>query len=412
MSLFDLTPQLPGVDEQRDRIDRTLQQEARTGRSRAEVKAASSVVENDIDDVLLNISAENKARLYEQFADSPRSRAAVNLVKEIYGGTLPFPLPQAVKRIEELVELGRLDGIGDPYNLFDKVRDELDRRGYAVSGELVEDGINEFRSQVGYGDFTDVSNFIESEFLSEEPDAELNEQPLSNPTAKADILQEVERIKTEYNGALVMWQVGDFYEMYGVDARNAAGALGVSMTQRSDDVPTSYTVTGIPGNSLDDCRQKLTGAGYSVAVSSAGGDGERKLVLYTVSRPPYEIGDKLMYNGKLHEIMKISDFIQLQNRDLDNPASYPIFDNISLRRDDFENRLITGELKIEPPEAAAPKINDPEADKPLYNVGDTVYLEGGKAYQIRSISENTGEVELHDPTKGYYVIRPESKSRF
>ena len=166
MTLFDSMPPLPSVKEQKIKINENLKQEA------AEIKAASDILENDTDAFLLNISNEDKARLYEQFADNPRSRAAVNLVKEIYGGTLPIPLPQAIKRLQELAELGRLDGIGDPYNLFDLVRDALLERGYVVSGEIVEDGINEFRERVGSGEFADVADFIESEYLTEEPEAQ------------------------------------------------------------------------------------------------------------------------------------------------------------------------------------------------------------------------------------------------
>jgi N12 class adenine-specific DNA methylase len=240
MTLFGTLPELPGVDEQRQRIDRSLREEARTERPRAEAEAVISVLENDIDDVLLNISNENKARLYEQFADSPRSREAVNLVREIYGGTLPFPLPQAIKRVTELVELGFLDGIGDPYDLFDNVRDELDRRGYAVSGELVEDGINGFRSRVGTGEFTDIADFIVREFLTEEPE-------FSTPIPK-----------------LYLTPVGDFYEIAGDEAQIAANVLGLTMTPRNGE-----PMVGFPNSVLDDYIGRLADAGYAVIVPEA-----------------------------------------------------------------------------------------------------------------------------------------------
>jgi hypothetical protein len=119
---FSLFAPLPTVEEQRSAIDQTLKMEA------AEAQAISEILENDIDSVLHNISAADKARLYEQFANNPRSRVAVNLVKEIYGDTLPFPLPQVVKRIEELVAKGKfaldaakpelhLQAVGDFYEL-------------------------------------------------------------------------------------------------------------------------------------------------------------------------------------------------------------------------------------------------------------------------------------------------------
>jgi hypothetical protein len=231
LSIFDAIPQLPSVDEQQQRINQSLREEA------AEVLAASTVLENDIDTVLLGVSAENKARLYEQFADNPRSRAAANLVKEIYGGTLPFPLPQAIKRLEKLVELGLLDGIGDPYDLFDKVRGELSERGYAIAGNAVEDSINAFRTQVGHGGFADVADYIVNNFQTE---------------------------NTKNLTQLHLHLVGSFYEVTGDEVRIAADALNLTITHRNGE-----DLVGFPKHLLAENSRKLTEAGYTAIVETA-----------------------------------------------------------------------------------------------------------------------------------------------
>jgi hypothetical protein len=146
-------PILSSVEEQRAVIDNALKHEAKE-------------IENRENEPFLDISDEDKTRLYEQFSDNSRSRAAVNLVREIYGDALGMPLPQAIQKITELVEAGLMDGIGDLYDLFDNVRDELFNRGYAVSGEVIEDGINLFRTQVGHGEFAEIADFIVDEYLS------------------------------------------------------------------------------------------------------------------------------------------------------------------------------------------------------------------------------------------------------
>jgi adenine-specific DNA methylase len=254
---------------------------------------------------LLNISNYDKSRILAQFSDNPRSRQTANLVREIYGETLNMSLPQAVKRIGELVAECKFE-VESPKipSLADPVYEELSERGSAVS---------------------------------DEPDEEVKIP--KTKAAPLDFLSEVERIKAEHGGAIVMWQVGDFYELYNEDAKNAAAVLTVSIIEINRDISKPYLLAGIPNNtSFDDYRQKLINAGYSVAVSSVGDDGERKLVLY--------------------------------------------------------------------------EVETPQTSRIPYKVGDTVFLEDGKAYQIRKISEYTGEVELHDPTQGQYVIRPESKERF
>ncbi|GHU35786.1 hypothetical protein FACS1894105_05060 [Clostridia bacterium] len=232
ITLFDVAqenelPILPSVEEQRTVIDDALKQEA-------------AEVENRENEPFLNISNEDKARLYEAFADNPRSRAAVNLVKEIYGDTLNMSLPQVIQKITELVETGLLDGLGDPYDLFDNVRDELFNRGHAMSNVVIEDSINLFRAQVGYGEFTDVADFIENEVL-------LNTPELSAPVPQ-----------------LHLSAVGDFYELTGNEAQTAADILGLTITSRNGE-----PMVGFPSHVLDDYREQLADAGYALVMPEA-----------------------------------------------------------------------------------------------------------------------------------------------
>jgi N12 class adenine-specific DNA methylase len=105
LSLFSFagpeTTSFPSAEEQREKIDQSLKQEA------AEVKAAFLSEENAVDALLLDISDEDKSRIADQFTTAPRSREAAGLVREIYGGGLTIPLPQAIKRIAELVNDGK-----------------------------------------------------------------------------------------------------------------------------------------------------------------------------------------------------------------------------------------------------------------------------------------------------------------
>jgi adenine-specific DNA methylase len=49
------------------------------------------------------------------------------------------------------------------------VREELSLRGFAVSDELIAEGISEYRAHGGRGDAQDAADFIEDEYLIEEP---------------------------------------------------------------------------------------------------------------------------------------------------------------------------------------------------------------------------------------------------
>ncbi|MDR1322594.1 MAG: DEAD/DEAH box helicase family protein [Gracilibacteraceae bacterium] len=110
LTLFDigLPPLLPSVEEQREKIDQRLQQEAEQV-----LNAPALSLPEDIDAKLLNVTGADKTRIAAQFTGDPRSRKAVDLVKEIYGDSLNMPLPQLLKRIAELVADGAFTGIGE-----------------------------------------------------------------------------------------------------------------------------------------------------------------------------------------------------------------------------------------------------------------------------------------------------------
>ncbi|MDR1061226.1 MAG: hypothetical protein LBL83_08480, partial [Clostridiales bacterium] len=163
-------PVLPGVIEQREKIEQKLRHEAERAAREAGAQAPALALPEDPGALFLNIAGEDKARIAAQFAGSPRSREAVNLVREIYGGALNMPLPQAMKRIAELAADGKFE-TQEPPSFFGRVREELAERGFAVSDELIGIGISGFNAHGGgNGDFQDAADFIENEYLAEEPE--------------------------------------------------------------------------------------------------------------------------------------------------------------------------------------------------------------------------------------------------
>ncbi|HVB25335.1 MAG TPA: DNA mismatch repair protein MutS [Ktedonobacteraceae bacterium] len=73
------------------------------------------------------------------------------------------------------------------------------------------------------------------------------------------------RIKSQYPDALLLYQIGDFYETFDEDAKLAARELQIVLTQRSygeERVP----LAGIPVHALENYVGKLVAAGYKVAV--------------------------------------------------------------------------------------------------------------------------------------------------
>lgn len=75
------------------------------------------------------------------------------------------------------------------------------------------------------------------------------------------LMQQYQDIKSRYPGIILFFRLGDFYEMFGEDARRASPLLEVVLTQRQG-VP----MCGVPAHSVNGYLRKLIKAGEKVAV--------------------------------------------------------------------------------------------------------------------------------------------------
>ena len=69
------------------------------------------------------------------------------------------------------------------------------------------------------------------------------------------------RIKAQYPDALLLFRLGDFYELFFEDAQEAARILQITLTRRNQ-VP----MCGVPHHALDQYLPRLVEAGYKVAI--------------------------------------------------------------------------------------------------------------------------------------------------
>jgi len=83
--------------------------------------------------------------------------------------------------------------------------------------------------------------------------------------AKSSMMQQFETAKARCPGALVLFRMGDFYELFGDDAREAAGLLDLTLTSREKG-PDAVPMAGFPHHQLDPQLAKLVAAGRRVAI--------------------------------------------------------------------------------------------------------------------------------------------------
>ena len=77
-------------------------------------------------------------------------------------------------------------------------------------------------------------------------------------------MRQWKELKAKHPDALLLFRVGDFYEMYEQDAKRGSEILGVTLTKRNGS-QDSY-LAGFPHHALDTYLPKLIRAGERVAI--------------------------------------------------------------------------------------------------------------------------------------------------
>ena len=107
---------------------------------------------------------------------------------------------------------------------------------------------------------------------------------MTDRTFSTPMMQQYMEIKTQYPDCMLMFRLGDFYELFLEDATNGAEVLGITLTARPRGKDGDIPMAGVPYHSADSYIAKLVKAGYKVAIceqtSEPDGKGivERKVV--------------------------------------------------------------------------------------------------------------------------------------
>ena len=79
------------------------------------------------------------------------------------------------------------------------------------------------------------------------------------------MMQQYRELKARDPDALLLFRMGDFYEMFGDDAERASACLGLTLTSR-DKGPDAVPMAGFPHPALDSYLAKIVQAGLRAAV--------------------------------------------------------------------------------------------------------------------------------------------------
>ena len=121
------------------------------------------------------------------------------------------------------------------------------------------------------------------------------------------MMQQYMRIKAEYRNMLLMYRMGDFYELFYDDARKAAKLLNITLTKRGQSAGDPIVMAGVPFHAVESYLAKLVRLGESVAICDQIGDPatskgpvERKVTRIIT---PGTVSDEALLEEKLDNLL-------------------------------------------------------------------------------------------------------------
>lgn len=129
------------------------------------------------------------------------------------------------------------------------------------------------------------------------------------------MMQQYQSIKVKHPDILLLYRMGDFYELFYEDAQKASRLLHLTLTQRGQSAGQAIPMAGIPVHTLDNYLEKLLKLGESVAICEQIGEpGQQKGPMKReVTRiiTPGTITDEQLLDAKTDQIL--SAILPLQN---------------------------------------------------------------------------------------------------
>lgn len=117
------------------------------------------------------------------------------------------------------------------------------------------------------------------------------------------LMQQYHEIKSRHRDAILMFRMGDFFEMFYDDATTASRVLGLTLTSRNNGGAAEVPLAGVPVRSVTEYVRRLVQQGYRVAICEQVEDPKlakgivKRAVVETVT-PGAAFSDDLLDGGR------------------------------------------------------------------------------------------------------------------
>lgn len=95
---------------------------------------------------------------------------------------------------------------------------------------------------------------------------------LMEERAHTPLMQQFLGLKAQHPDTLLLFRMGDFYELFYDDARKAAKLLNITLTQRGESAGAPVVMAGVPHHQLDNYLARLVKLGESVVIAEQVGE--------------------------------------------------------------------------------------------------------------------------------------------
>jgi DNA mismatch repair protein MutS len=123
------------------------------------------------------------------------------------------------------------------------------------------------------------------------------------------MMQQYLDIKKEYPSEILLFRMGDFYEMFNDDAKKAASILGITLTARYKGTENETPMCGIPHHALNNYLHKITQKGEKAAICEQVSDpSEKGIVQREVVRvvtPGTTLDEKVVDTGQNNYMLSL-----------------------------------------------------------------------------------------------------------
>lgn len=212
-----------------------------------------------------------------------------------------------------------------------------------------------------------------------------------------DAYREYSEIKSANPDSLVLYQMGDFFEVYGKDAQTVSEALELNLASRSIGGNQRTEMCGFPSNRLETYVYLLLDRGFDVAVCSLenGGRSTRNIVSTNKEDPvqsqPVGRIDYLHTDGTVRESVEYTSPYQFE-KDIKEETFYGVPFTVIFYKDKDGNTVPQNFIgSLDPPPQSVEIIDSP-------------YLANDRADEMLRQAEKIAEENALPPDERFFVI--------